>query len=54
MAAQIGRTMSSDGEADPAGLLLLLRNDLRDELDLDPLSAKPVNIRIVAKDTIRH
>lgn len=53
MAAQIGRTMTSDGEADPAALLLALRDDLRDELELEPISEKPVNIRIVAKDTIR-
>jgi hypothetical protein len=54
IAAQVGRAMTSDGEADPADLLLLLRNDLRDELELDPLFEKPVTIRIVAEDTIRN
>ena len=46
LATELARTMASDGQADPAPLLLLLRDDLREEMSLEALSDKPIHLRI--------
>lgn len=49
LAAKLGEDMTSDGVADPDPLLQLLRDDLREELDLERLSIGFTQTRIVLK-----
>lgn len=49
MALEVIRTITDKGEVEPDGLLESLRDDLRAELDLEPLSSKPVQLRVIAK-----
>src|SRR4051812_8463463 len=50
MAVAVGKSLSKNGEAALDELLLSLRDDLREELKLEPLSRPPVHIRIGAND----
>lgn len=50
MAVAIGKSLSENGEAMLDELLLSLRDDLRDELKLEPLFQPPVHIRIGVND----
>jgi hypothetical protein len=47
MAVAIGKSLAENGEARLDGLLLSLRDDLRGELKLEPLSRQPFHIRVV-------
>jgi hypothetical protein len=46
MAVDIARSMASDGGAAMDDLLLSLRDDLRGELELEPLGEAPVHLRV--------
>jgi hypothetical protein len=53
MAVKLGRDMTEGGEADPEPLLRSLRDDLREELDLERLSTGVKQTRIVLKPVDR-
>lgn len=46
MAAKVGSQLASSGSADLDDLLFCLRDDLRQELDLEPLAQAPVQVRV--------
>lgn len=46
MAAKVGNQLASSGSAGLDDLLLCLRDDLRQELDLEPLAQAPVHVRV--------
>jgi len=48
MAVVIGKSLAENGEAQMDGLLVSLRDDLRGELKLEPLSRPPFHIRVVS------
>lgn len=50
MAVVIGKALAENGEALMDDLLLSLRDDLRDELKLEPLPRSPFHIRVVSND----
>jgi hypothetical protein len=50
MAAAIGKEMAAKGGAGLDGLLLSLRDDLRAELKLEPITTRPLHIRVVSND----
>lgn len=50
MAVAIGKALAEDGEALMDDLLLSLREDLREELMLDPLPRPPFHVRVVSND----
>jgi hypothetical protein len=50
MAVAIGKALTEYGEASMDDLLLSLRDDLREELKLEPLSRPPSHIRVVSND----
>lgn len=47
MALEVIRAMTGKGEVEPDELLESLRDDLRAELDLEPLSSEPIQLRVV-------
>jgi hypothetical protein len=47
MAVVIGEALAENGDAGMDGLLLSLRDDLRDELRLEPLIQPPSHVRVV-------
>jgi hypothetical protein len=49
MAMKLGREMTETAEGDPHSLLRALRDDLRDELDLEQLSTEVNQTRIVLR-----
>ena len=51
MAAGLGQAITAQGEADPAPLLRSLRDDLRQELSLEPLAGDPLHVRVVSRKT---
>ena len=50
MAVVIGKALSENGDAGMDDLLLSLRDDLRDELRLEPLIQAPSHVRVVGGD----
>lgn len=50
MAVRVGRQLATEGGADFDDLLLSLRDDLRDELDLESIVPAPSHIRVVNTD----
>jgi hypothetical protein len=50
MAVAVGKALADNGEAQLDELLLSLREDLRDELKLEPLAQQPFHIRVVSND----
>ena len=48
-AVQVARAMASGGGASTDELLRMLRDDLREELDLPALADSPVHLRIIEK-----
>jgi type II secretory pathway pseudopilin PulG len=49
MVLEVIQEITSNGEVEPDGLLRSLRDELRDELGLEPVSNKPIQLRVVAK-----
>jgi hypothetical protein len=49
MASEVIRAVTSKGETEPDELLKSLRDDLREELDIEPLSGRPVQLRVIAE-----
>jgi len=47
MAIDIANAMATNGEASLDDLLLSLRDDLRNELELEPMSRRPAHIRVI-------
>lgn len=50
MAVRAGRELASTGSTNLDDLLLSLRDDLRDELQLEPLTQTPYHVRVVDND----
>ena len=50
MAVVIGKSLAENGEAQMDGLLLSLRDDLREGLMLEPLPQPPSHIRVISND----
>ena len=50
MAIAASQQVASDGVADLNGLLLSLRDDLREELGLVPITHAPIHLRFAGKD----
>lgn len=50
MAVAVGKALAKNGEAMMDDLLLSLRDDLREELKLEPLARPPFHIRVVGSD----
>jgi hypothetical protein len=48
MAARIGHQLATESRADFDDLLLSLRDDLREELDLESLPKSPVHVRVTS------
>jgi hypothetical protein len=49
-AVEVGKALAENGRAEMDELLLSLRDDLRDELKLEPLARPPFHIRVVPND----
>lgn len=48
MAVRVGHQLATEGGADLDDLFLSLRDDLREELDLEPLPKSPVHVRVTS------
>ena len=53
MAVRAGKELASTGSANLDDLLLSLRDDLRDELQLDPLTETPFHLRVKGRNDLQ-
>jgi hypothetical protein len=50
MAVLVSKQLAATGSADLDDLLLSLRDDLREELQLEPLTQMPFHVRVISND----